>query len=515
MGGEPGADLTAAVEIAIAATQFDWTWTAGDAERFAEYLGWGASSVQREDWLATRRAEAALRNEQVPRHVEMLAAVYPERVSIVHGDSPGIRFPSMGEAFTDIIVDIAPARSDDDPDYIDLAFEELDTRFRALWGAPTAAWAEPPQGWNHPQIVVDLCASGGKTYLRLQSRAERDRIARREVEIAEKVRQLTDPSTFLAVIPPLVHADPGTWSATDVLRITESTGWPNAIHENPILRDHPLVELDTDREWIRLLAVRAPDRPDTAEELGSSEFESLNLRQRLSAEVSANAFRVALEHCVRLLGPPPRIGGGRATCAEWRRETSTIMLSHDSESLTSVSLTVSPTTVRENATREGWEINRGRNPYDSWRATPDDGLPYEEHAGYEEWHYVEAEATTWARFKTYLRQTFESLATDVALLHPYVGRVEWTLGRCDEPNGWLARGCFGDKGSRLEILGADGQARAADYPPERASGRDISIAVLTALRERGIDSPSRLWCAADIPTKPQRLLSFRLGLSRG
>ncbi|MFE3195233.1 hypothetical protein ACFXHA_39950 [Nocardia sp. NPDC059240] len=508
MGGEPGADLYAVAEIAIAATQFEWTWTAADAERFAEHLGWGAASVQREERGPALVAERLQREGRVPRHVELYARLNPASLTLSHDGAPRIRLSTLHDEVRGIAIVVPTIESGSGPDTFDLTFEELGVLFRAAWGEPTGVSPGTPQLWVHPRIVVNLSTSGGETFLTLDNPAVYRSTRRSAVAAADKAVRLTDWSAFLAAIPLVAQADTGSWSRADITRLTRSTGWPT-VELDGLLRDHLRVELESDREWIFLDAAKTPDDPDLARS-GFGEFSTLLLMQRLSTAAGDAAYRAALAECVRLLGVPTRVGGLGAR-AIWRQPDVTITLRRSTGNLTLLYLQVDPTAATEDYQRRVLDTDTDTDRiHGNWVAAPDAAS---DHYDDRESPDVELGATTWTAFKSCLQPVFESLAADVALLHPYVGRVEWTIGRRDDPDGWLVRGWFGDSGSRLEILGTDGQSRPADYLPGRPSGRDIAIAVLTALREQELGSPAQLWCDADIPTKPQRLLSFRLGLN--
>ncbi|MFE3261403.1 hypothetical protein ACFXPS_35265 [Nocardia sp. NPDC059091] len=502
MSEKTGATLAAIVRIAVAATQFDWTWTIADAERFAEHLGWGAASVQYGDRLEERRQRG-----RVPRHVELFAQLNPQWRTLSHGDAPDVRLMALLGKSNGVAVDIPTPISDNDLNVLDLMFEELGARFRALWGEPTGVSPGTPQVWVHQRIVVDLATNGSKTFLRLQNPAIYQRTMKSLIDSATKAERLTDWSAFLSAIPLVTQSDLGTWSRADITRIAETTGWQTRELEG-LLRNHLRVALESDREWIFLDASDTSDDPDLARS-GFGEFSGLLLMQRLSTEVGDAAYRAALAECVRLLGVPARVGGPSAR-AVWRRPDVTITLFRHIGNLTSLYLQLEPTAAVEDYRRRVLDSDDERKPHGSWLATPDDALGHRWGNGRPD---VEREATTWAVFKACLQPVFESLAADIPVLHPYAGRVQWTVGRRGEPDGWLVRGWFGNSGSRLELPEVEGRTRMIDYLPGRQSGRDIAMAVLTTLRDEGLGSPTQLWCNASMPERPPQLSSLQLGLN--
>lgn len=341
-----------------------------------------------------------------------------------------------------------------------------------------------------------------------QPRAGFDRARRARADAADGYARLDDWSSVVEAITLLAQAVPGSWSSAEMTALAASIGWGAPVETRAgDLR----AELTTPGESARLLIDRTPDSLAGARsEFG--EFMGIRVSQTLAPAVIDPAYRAALAECVRLLGPPPLVGGPDAF-VRWRGPDRIFTLSRDLDEPAVLRFDVRPTEGAEQQDYLDQKWSEDWIPDACWSVVPDRDDESLRAAMDFEWPGKERPAAEWPDFEYFLKTLFHSMAADIPQLHPHAGCVVWSLGTgLSATDGWLAQGWFRDTDCRLEFQEPEGLPCMLDFPPGAESGDRIAEAVLATLHGHGITTPDQLWCNAFAAGQPQHLWSLRTGL---
>ncbi|GAB2539887.1 hypothetical protein GCM10027167_50870 [Nocardia heshunensis] len=510
-------DVVGALEIARAAAEFEWSWTAQDVGRFAWQVGWSTPQGAQ-----TRGSESG---DVFLTYRTGLRVSTPEVTFVVGADG------ALELAWLQV-TDERPQRYGPVPQDV---FEEFVNRFRSVFGEPTERSVDPlvvPSViWALPHVLIQL-VRGDSVDLRLVNpvhrrepaaadRAETDQWA----DLSERARAGTEFADRIAIVlaadfgrgfgPRRVpgsgpEAQPrpqqrqefgrggtGSWSRAEILQLCRDLGWAAEEQSYGIHADGP-----------PHLTVLAGATAEYQKRYDYGEYSSVLLVQYLPDEAADDAYRAALRECVRLLGTPHLVGGPDAF-AKWRYTDTTIELTRDRGDSADITLTVLPTHAAE------WEEGRNQEygEYGEdwvghlWELQPDTGLTA---ALGGSMHYPEPDAEDWDELGWNLEQIFTSLAMDLPVLDPYGTEVAWAIKQVGAADG-LARGWFSPTGCMLELM-RGGRWEQRMYPAGADSGRKIAELTIAALRDSAAKSPGDLEVKAEATQPPQLVSHVRFGI---
>ncbi|MGW4244761.1 DUF6301 family protein [Nocardia sp. NPDC004722] len=512
MSKEFGVDVVGALDIARAATEFEWTWTAQDADRFAWQVGW------------------SMPQGSEPRRTES-GEVYLGYRTGLRVSEPEATFAISAEGALDLvwlqISDERPQRHGPVPAEI---FEGIVDRFRMVYGEPAERHDGPvfvpSVTWVLPYLVirlsrdtsVDLRLTDPVRYRQAATPdsgnedrwADLSERARAGMEFADRIQIVLAadfgrgfgprrvPGSGPEAQPrPHGRAGKGSWSRAEILQLCRDLGW--AAEE-----DRYAVHADGPSDLMLLAGVTA----EYQQRYDYGDHDVVYLVQHLPEEAVDSAYRVALRECVRLLGVPHLVGGPDAF-AKWRYTDTTIELTREQGGSADVTLAVRPTHAHE------WEEGRNQEYGDYgedwvgklWELQPDTELTA---ALGGSMHYPEPNAEDWEELGWNLERIFTSFAADLPVLDPYGTEVAWSIKQVGVAEG-LARGWFSPSGGMLELR-RGGQWEQRMYPAGAEAGRTIAALTLAALRDSPAKSPADLEVKAEATQSPQRLNDVRFGI---
>ncbi|MGX1808713.1 DUF6301 family protein [Nocardia sp. NPDC055321] len=482
-------DFERAAEIVTAVTQFEWTWSLSEVPGLVSRLGWTES--QPIAGVETTLLTTGLDIRQPMAHVMPASdAVYALFLQI--------------------------SDSCDDADM--LAAASADTRERCVrrWGEPSEEFGR--ERWSLPGL--ELCLASGSTSLSLSlenptlNRQIREQRAAAEQPDAVRARAerraaLVDRGPLLRAIPVFTGARLETWSRAEVDVMFEAIGWPLRRDDESDVE----AELETADSRSILYGSKTPSYVDSARfEFG--EFDSVWTSHYFAPDSLDAAYSAALVECVRVLGPPPVVGGPDAT-AIWRRPDTTFTLSRSSL-YSAVHLSIAPSEPTENLGYWEWKWSDDWRAPDRWQLFTDfentelmNGV-----LGPNNWWGPEPHAADWPELESRITELFTSLAADLPLLRPHVSDLMWVLDRADaEP---FVQGFFSVEHGVCYFEAQDGAGttlHTLTVPIGGEGGRELAAATVAALRETLPGLPEELryraWCSGE-----QRLHSIRFGLPR-
>ncbi|WP_405136574.1 DUF6301 family protein [Nocardia sp. NBC_01388] len=482
-------DISGAIAVALAVTQFDWSWTACDLDRAVTQMDWSRAERDR------LRPVLIIRDTRTidPAPQGVLVSRSGARIDV---DEDG--------CFDNILIDVADTVGDHD-DYRGAVtvFDRLLTHFESAWGDPLDGTdIEMIRArWIFPQVVFSLEHRFHSVFFRLTSPAayETESAAHRAYEERKALR--TDYSKFLEVLPHVIHTQFGTWSRADIDRLLSAVGWAN--EDDSVSGGDITAGLDSDTMAISIRASRTEEYVAEPPRWGFGEFRRISLLQYLSEKTTPAAYAAALRACVELLGPPPRVGGPYA-CAIWRGPEVTITLSRIG--LTRLDFTVTASEPEEEYEHWCAEWSERWRPEDCWLVAPNaEGTRFSTSP----WGHWEPAVESWAELDDYIDNLVSSLVLDLPLLHPYATEIVWALS---VPGERSVQCWFSATDIRVGTW-RPGQSdwTLTSYPVDGKSSRRIAKEIKAAVRNLNVAAPEDLQLHAASRPEPQRLSSIRLG----
>lgn len=170
-----------------------------------------------------------------------------------------------------------------------------------------------------------------------------------------------------------------------------------------------------------------------------ADFHDVTVRESVPLEEGPARFRAALAAAVAVLGDPPLVGGPGAF-ARWRKQPSTVIVSHERyRTKAGVTLTVTPTDVIEGDEYRSHQYQPGWVPDHLWLTEPDTDRP-ENRTLSGAMVYDHPPSENVAELRGHLRTLFESFAMDLPLLYPLASNARFRVH--NRQGSWLLDGEF-------------------------------------------------------------------------
>lgn len=475
-------DRAGAVEIAEAAKKFEWTWTRENLERFAADLRWGElqDSESEEVWL------------------ESVTGVLVNRPRAqVFGSDGRVDYLVVTVAdMTDDAAEPGPT--------VSAAFHHV---LMGLWtpsGPPAerTVLARFGASWVLDDVVVGVRMGERSVELCLIAPAERNRVLGLQSEAIEEFTSSARWGAGAQTISQLAQADPGDWSRVAMECIVDAIGW-----ERDLEAEAEYGALRSESELGSLWIGRSSANDHG---YGFGEYHSADLSLSFPEAVMRIAYLTALDLCVRELGEPSLVGGPHAF-ATWRRGPITLTLSRRTYGWGSgeVQLELTPTQAAENEDYTYSKYDELWEPSYWWRVRPDRNADRSDVIGM----YTPGEQllTEWEQFDRRLESVFGSLGADLPYIFRFAATLVWVITSVSDTR-FIAQGWFSADECHVETYEA-GEIVFRDFPPGRSGAEGVTGIVKSAVRE-AVDSPEQLLHYAFVPSAPQQLWDFRLGLAR-
>lgn len=474
-------DRAAVVEIAEAAKGFEWTWTRANVEQFVAKLGWGEPQDSAVETVWLESVTGVLVNQPRAR---------------VFGSDDRVDSVVVTVADTDEVDELGPMLA--------AAFHEVLMGMWAGGNPPTerTVLGEFGAGWVFSNVVLGVRMGKRSVELWLIAPAERERVLGLERKAIGDFVSSPEWRAGAAAISVLAQANPEDWSRVAMERIVDAIGWEahsEAGAESGALRS----ESGAGSLWV--------NRSGTDDHrYGFGEFCYAKLALRIPEVTLRIAYLSALDLCVRELGAPSLVGGPYAF-ATWRRGAITLTLSRRETWLSagSVEFALRPTEAVENEDYTYSKWDELWEPSYWWRVRPDRNADRSDVVGM----YTPGapRALDWEAFDERLDQVFGSLGADLPFVFRFATTVVWVI-TTDADSGFVAQGWFSGDECRVEIHEGE-EIVFREFPPGRSGAQEVTKIVKSAVRQV-VDSPERLRYYAFVPSAPQQLWDFRLGLAR-
>ncbi|MRH86702.1 hypothetical protein GFY24_04330 [Nocardia sp. SYP-A9097] len=489
-------DIPGALRIALAAAEFDWTWSARDITRFAAAVGWSEPAPDDEDssviYVVTDLDhEDPIAMFGIDEHGEIILA------TVLLANLP-LRRPAaaLADTVAALLPHLGPSASPAHDDGTGAAWVRPRVVLKVSGGETVELVLQNPARWHAPEQerlreITSEHERAGEEFLEHLNTVIGSNLGDRLGSESGRSKLRDTLNVFGR------RSGRGIWSQRDIDDLYEAfRARPDDMGEGSLMAVH--------ESGLGLIAAKTYENQ---ERYGYGEYCELRYVAFVPPETADSFYRRALAVCVERLGDPHMVGGPNAF-ALWRFEDDTIKLTRTLDSDARLHVSLKPTQPSDWEQRVNPQSDPEFEPPDLWRGVPDTQYSGPALAGL--LFSPGEDADDWMELYKMLRAVFASLAADVPVLHRYTSDISWSIAEADEA-GFLARGQFSPDGCTVETM-IHGRTHTQRFPPGGSNGIEMAELTMDAVEAANLNSPADLRYSARATQAPHQIMDAHFGL---